>query len=368
MKIPIRNLYYLFLYAWARFPGGAVGESGIDESPDLPNLLAKLLLAGMRRLLRRGLDRGYQSFTQELVGPRGRLRLDRMVKEFTELRGTAVCDFDELTHDVLHNQILKATLTNLARCPEVERESRHELRQLARLLSAVADIRLSASCFRRVIVTRNNREYLFLMKLCEFVFWSQMPDERGNSARFQQVLDDEVRMSAVFEDFLRNFYRLHRPEYQVRAESPSWDVVDATEDDLAFLPRMVTDITLRDHERTIVVDAKFYKRALAPGPYGEKVRSQHLYQLVTYLQHNRVRQANRGLAGMLLYPEVGRSLRLRYRLLGMPVLVATVDLGQEWRDIEAELNAVLNECARAACSKTGPEMDHLTDLGTSAQL
>jgi 5-methylcytosine-specific restriction enzyme subunit McrC len=81
MKIPIRNLYYLFLYAWARFPGGAVGKVGIDDSPDLPNLFARLLSAGTRRLFRRGIDRGYKTFTDELVGPRGRLRLDRMVKE-----------------------------------------------------------------------------------------------------------------------------------------------------------------------------------------------------------------------------------------------------------------------------------------------
>ena len=47
MSVPIRNLLYLFLYAWARFSGGGVlREAGIDESPDLPNLFARLLLAG----------------------------------------------------------------------------------------------------------------------------------------------------------------------------------------------------------------------------------------------------------------------------------------------------------------------------------
>src|SRR5260370_24699073 len=114
-----------------------------------------------------------------------------------------------------------------------------------------------------------------------------MTDERGAAARFQQVLDDEVRMSAVFEDFLRSFSQLHRNEYRVRAESPEWYVSDATEDDLTFLPRMITDITLRHPNRTIIVDAKFYRKALAQTPFGERVRSQHLYQLVTYLQHER---------------------------------------------------------------------------------
>jgi 5-methylcytosine-specific restriction enzyme subunit McrC len=225
-----------------------------------------------------------------------------------------------LTHDVLHNQVLKATLTALARCPDVEKVTRHDLQSLARRLYAVADIRLSASCFRRIAIPRNNREYIFLMRLCEFVFWSLMPDERGATAQFQHVLEDEVRMSAVFEDFLRNFFQLHRSEYRVRAEAAEWHVSEATEDDLALLPRMVTDITLRHPDHTIIVDAKFYPNALAQTRYGERVRSQHLYQLVTYLQNERLRQ-DRGLSGMLIYPDVGQSLRLRYRLLGIPVLV-----------------------------------------------
>jgi 5-methylcytosine-specific restriction enzyme subunit McrC len=349
MKIPIRNLYYLFLYAWARFPGGGpIGEVGIDESPDLPSLFSKLLAAGTRRVFRRGLDRGYKTFTHELVGPRGRLRLDRIIKEATQLRGTAICDFDELTHDVLHNQILKSTLKSLAGCVDVDPSTRHDLRSLARLFYDVEDIRLSAIHFRQVVVSRSNREYIFLMRLCEFVYWSLMPDEQGAQTKFQRILDDEIRMSAVFEDFLRNFFQLHHKEYHVKSEWPTWHVSDATEHDLALLPRMMTDITLRQPDHSIIVDAKFYKNALAPGPHGEKVRSQHLYQLITYLQHERVYHEGRGLSGMLIYPDVGRSLRLRYRLLGIPALVATVDLSKEWRNIEAELHALLSDCASAA--------------------
>ena len=333
-----------------------MAEAGIDKSPDLPNLFAKLLSAGTRKILRRGLDRGYKTFTEELVNPRGRLRLDRMIKEATRLRGSAICDFDELTHDILHNQVLKVTLTNLASCPDVEKETRRDLRSLARRFHDVADIQLSDHCFRRVVVSRNNREYMFLMRLCEFVFWSLMPDERGGTARFQQVFNDDVRMSAVFEDFLRNFYELNRTEYRVRAEAPEWYVTDTTEGDRVFLPRMLTDITLRHRDHTIIVDAKFYPTPLVQSHRGEgeRVRSQHLYQLITYLQHERVRH-DRGLSGMLIYPDVGRSVRLRYRLLGIPILVATVDLGKEWRDIETELHELLDTCAIAASLTKGAE-------------
>jgi 5-methylcytosine-specific restriction enzyme subunit McrC len=239
-------------------------------------------------------------------------------------------------------------LVQLSRCEDVEKETRHELQFLARQFQDVAEIRLSGTSFRSLVISRNNREYIFLMRLCQFVYWSLMPDDRGAETRFQKILEDDVRMSAVFEDFLRKFFELHRKEYRVRAESGEWHVSDATEDDLALLPRMVTDITLRHPDHTIIVDAKFYRQALSQSPYGEKVRSQHLYQLVTYLQNERMQHHTAGIAGMLIYPAVGRTLRLRYRLLEIPVLVATVDLGKEWPEIEAELHDLMDDCAEVA--------------------
>lgn len=348
VNIPIRNIYFLLLYAWAQFPAGPITTVGVDQSPDVPNLLANLLASGIRKLLRRGLDRGYSTFTAELIGLRGRLRIDRMIEECTQLKGTAICDFDDLTHDVLHNRILKATVAELSHCPAVEERIRHDLKLVGRRLRDVRDLRLNASCFRQVVISGNNREYLFLIQLCEFVYWSLMPEREGTGARFKQVLDDELRMSAVFENFLRNFFRQHRADYRVRAEASEWNVTDATQEDLALLPRMLTDITLRNSERTIIIDAKYYRKPLAEGPYGERVRSQHLYQLITYLQHERVRDPAKHLCGMLLYPDVGRSLRLKYRLLNIPVLVATVDLGKEWQEIAYDLSSILDECAGAS--------------------
>ena len=61
---------------------------------------------------------------------------------------------------------------------------------------------------------------------------------------------------------------------------------------------------------------------------------------------------------MLGYPEVGRLLRLRYRLLGIPVMIATVDLSQAWRHIEAELHALLDDCASAASLPSEQETEH----------
>jgi 5-methylcytosine-specific restriction enzyme subunit McrC len=341
MAIPVRNIYYLLLYAWGHFKSGGVRDVGVDESPDLPNLLGKVLNDGTHRLLRRGLDRGYIEVTEETRSPRGRLRLDVMTKQQTMLRGFAVCDLDELTPDVLHNQILKATLLSLAACSDVKKDLRHELIKSSRRMVGVAPIRLSSDLFHRVQLSRNTSQYGFLMRVCELVFHALLPDDIGSGSKFQSILEDETRMPAVFEDFLRNFYRSELQGYSAASEIMPWLAEAEEESDLAYLPIMQTDITLRSRDRTIIADAKYYKEMLAGGRYTPKVRSDHLYQLSAYLAHAGKKEPGKRLSGLLIYPSQGRSLRLRYHLLGTPVTVATVDLSAEWPAIHSELIALI---------------------------
>ena len=56
---PVRNLYYLFCYAWARFPKVSAVPVGINGLPDIANLFAKILVSELHRLTRRGLAQGY---------------------------------------------------------------------------------------------------------------------------------------------------------------------------------------------------------------------------------------------------------------------------------------------------------------------
>ncbi len=337
MTIPVRNIYYLLLYAWGHFSGGGVRDVGVDQSPDLPNLLGKVLNDGTHRLLRRGLDRGYVEVTEETRSPRGKLRLDVMTKQQTMLRGFAVCDLDELTPDVLHNQVLKASLLSLSICADIEKNLRHELVTSARRMRGVSPIRLSPDLFHRVQLSRNTSQYSFLMRVCELVFHALLPDEKGGGSKFQSILEDETRMPALFEDFLRNFYRSELPGYSAASEIMPWLADADNEVDLAYLPIMKTDITLRSGTHTIVADAKYYREALAGGRYVPKVRSAHLYQLSTYLAHVRLREPDQQISGLLLYPASNQRLRLRYNLLGTPMTVATVDLGVEWQQIHEEL-------------------------------
>jgi 5-methylcytosine-specific restriction enzyme subunit McrC len=294
MPIPIRNLYYLFCYAWERFPEGGGTEAGVDQSPDLPNLFARLLVNSANRLLRRGLDRGYRGFVEETRAPRGKMLIDDMVKGQTLRRGMVICSFDELTADVLHNQIIKATAGALARAQGLLPQLSHELRLVVKRMSAVSDIRLSGGAFTRVQLSRNTGQYRPAIRLCELVYRALMPEETGLGSYFADILKDEVRMNAVFEEFLRNFYRIEQTQFpRVAAETMTWNAESLDPGGSAYLPTMVTDITLRSRDRIVVIDAKFYREAFSHRYGPPKIHSPNLYQMLAYLQHAGLRCTRR---------------------------------------------------------------------------
>src|SRR5215510_659012 len=128
--IPITNLYYLLCYAWNRLEERNFVDIGALPRQDLQNLLAAILINGVRRLLRQGVDRIYIDRTEESQNPRGKIDVTGSLKRGLLLRNAVACVVGELSRDVLHNRIIKTTLQNLASCSQIDTGYRHELRTL----------------------------------------------------------------------------------------------------------------------------------------------------------------------------------------------------------------------------------------------
>jgi 5-methylcytosine-specific restriction endonuclease McrBC regulatory subunit McrC len=80
-EIPIANIYYLLCYAWDVLDekDTLLDVSMLDSTP-LLDLFARVLVNGSRRLLQRGLDRGYQTREDELPGLRGKLSVTQTLR------------------------------------------------------------------------------------------------------------------------------------------------------------------------------------------------------------------------------------------------------------------------------------------------
>ena len=160
------------------------------------------------------------------------------------------------------------------------------------------------------------------------------------------VLNDENKMSRVFEEFLRNFYYYEQDDFQVASEEMEWNARELTDFNYNMMPIMRTDITMRSRSSIIILDAKYY---IDPSPeyYGRrKFRSEHLYQLYSYLRHAAVPGGPRRVMGAVVYAAADGPLLRRYEVDGFPVAVVAIDLSREWMEIRDELMSIPNLLTR----------------------
>ena len=336
--IPIRNIYFLLCYAWNQLAEGNLVDVSALDSTELADLFAVVLLKGTRHVIRRGLDQGYQSFEGELASIRGRVDVAASARKMLLAHGRACCVYDELNVNTLPNRILKATLRHLTNIPTLDESLRKKLRGLTRSLGDIEDIQLTKLSFRQIQLNGNKRFYRFLLNVCELVQGAWLVDEATGTYRFRDFLRDERKMAKLFESFILNFYRIERPEMTVTSERIYWTAVSEEDQELQQLPSMLIDVVLRDNQRTIVIDAKYYKETLQTHYGKETVRSPHLYQLFAYLKNLEPRGgADAQAEGILLYPVVGQSVRLSYQMPGHMLRIRTVDLSRPWQEIHNEL-------------------------------
>ena len=345
MKIPVLNIYYLLCYAWNRIGEGKTVDLGSEDFDELVDLFAKVLNGGVSRLISRGLDRDYFTIHEDIRGIKGKLDLATTVKRNLLLSGKAHCSFDELSYDVPQNQILKAILRRLTQVDSLNKEEKQRSERLYRKLGAVSDVRLTTNMFHTVRIHRNNRFYRFLLHLCHIIHENLLVNESQGTVQFLDFREDETKMGKLFEEFAKNFFQ-RKTSYRVSAPKINWFDAKGSGSALEHLPKMQTDIVLQSSERTIIVDTKYYSSPLVTTQWGsEKVRSNHLYQISSYVTNWAANASNDAPApeGWLLYAAVDQDFDFRIEILGRRFRVCSINLSQEWKKIEEDLLSLVRE-------------------------
>jgi len=336
--IPIRNIYYLLCYAWNKLSEGQIVDvSGVD-STELADLFATVLINGINHTLRRGLDRDYEEHEDELPSIRGRIDVAMSARRMLLSHGKAYCYFDEFTVNTLPNRIIKSTLRSLSNAPGLDKTLRMKLLKLYLDLHDIEDVQLNKFVFRRVQLNSNNRFYRFLLNICELVQSTWLVDEQTGSYKFKDFIRDDRAMARLFEGFILNFYKMELPDCEVKKERISWIASSDTDPELRYLPTMETDISIRNSNRTLIIDAKYYSQTFQSYYDKETIHSSNLYQLMAYLNNiKECGEVGANAEGMLIYPVVDKKLRESYTLQGHKIHICTLDLSRDWKDIRNEL-------------------------------
>lgn len=336
--IPIRNVYHMLCYAWDSLEQAELLELDIAADAQPIDLLANVLLSGVNHLLRRGIALSYIAHEEEMTSLRGRADFAYSERRMLTRQGRVVCQFDELSPDILSNQIIKASLYRLYRTSSLSKQLRHKVGMSLHKFHEVTDIRLSRQVFSRVQIGANHRFYRFILNVCELIFHECIPDESAGDYCFRDFFRDDGKMAHLYEKFIRNFYRKNLKHVSVSGERIDWSATSDEDSDLALLPTMLTDISLRSPERTLVIDAKYYRNTLTNFHGVQRLHSSNLYQVYAYLDNLAVKGGTDAVAdGMLIYPVVNESLSVGYHIRGKYIRIETLDLNRDWDELENNL-------------------------------
>ena len=352
MQIPIQNIYYLLCYAWNKLEERDSIDVEAISTTELIDLFAKILINSTARLLKQGLDRNYVEHEYIVNGIKGKLNLSASIKQNLLRSSKTICLYDEFDYNILHNQILKTTVSKLLRVNNLDKGLKNELHQHFQKLPPISEIKIRNSHFKQIRLHRNNYHYDFVLKVCQIINENLFIDESSGNYKFKDFTREDKQMARLFEDFVRNFYKIEQSDFKVKRDNIKWNFISESEEYSRMLPIMQTDISLHSPARKIIIDTKYYKDAFNTRFTQEKVNSNHLYQLFSYLK-NQVSdlEITKTCEGILLYPAVETGFKLCYKCESHIIKIMSINLNQDWPLIERdllELISITNETSLPA--------------------
>ncbi len=348
-RIPVRNIWLLFLYAsnLARFHGQH--NVAVEEAPDFPALIARLLCYAVDQRLRRNLSRGYQQKRADLSRVRGRIDILETYAEDLLGKGMVACRYEELTFDTPRNRLVRGALDVLVNRID-DRLLAHECGRLAGDLGrlGVSGLRLSRGALSADRIARHDAHDLLMVTLARLVFDLIIPTEDSGGYALTRVEKDVVLVRHLFEMAIGNFYTAELPAagWKVhQGKRLNWQVEHASPGIAGILPGMTSDILLEDsaHNRRIIIDTKFTSVFGASPHRAAVLKSGYIYQLYAYLRsQERVDDPLSLLAsGMFLHPTVEGNIDETVQIQGHEFRFVTVDLTIAATEIVERLRSII---------------------------
>ncbi len=349
-SIPVRNLWFLMLYASDLIRELDEFPSSVEENPDeIPDLVGRLLVSTVEHRMKRNLTYGYQ--TRNTIQPRLRGRINVLETERRQLQrqGKISCIYDELVINTVRNRYVRSALEKISTIVGDASLAR-------RCLSVAASMRrmgVTGDCPSRSVVSlerlgRHDAEDRKMLTLAHLAFNLAIPAEETGTHHLSRPDRDIRWVRKLFEKGVAGFYQtvLTKRGWTVTAGTIlKWPVDSASEAIKQILPTMQTDIVLENiaEHRKIIIDTKF-NEILTSGWYREaSLRSQYLYQIYAYLRSQEVEGVplSKTTIGLLLHPSVRKMINEYVVIQGHEIRFCTVDLAAESKEIRKQLlNAV----------------------------
>ncbi len=341
--ILIRNIYYMLSYAFQELRQNNYADIQGEAFENIYDLFAEILMKGISNQLKQGLYREYIKKHESLGTVKGKIDMRGTIANRMRNSHEIDCQFDELSENNLHNQILVTTANILIKHSDVRKENKAKLKQLMIFFQNVQTVDVRHVRWNAIRFDRNNRNYRMLLYICYFISreWLMTTDE--GDFRIREFSDEH--MCRLYEKFILEYYKRHHPECKARPARIEWnfDKEKITPESLSVLPIMKTDIFLEIGQRTLIIDAKYYSHSLSEHLGKNVLHSPNFYQIFSYVQNYDSAHTGK-VDGLLLYAQTELNGQLDFEYSGNDgnvFYIKSLDLSQHFEVIKEQLEKII---------------------------
>ncbi|MGN1318255.1 MAG: 5-methylcytosine-specific restriction endonuclease system specificity protein McrC [Lachnospirales bacterium] len=338
-SIPIKNIYYMLAYAFKDINSDSIKNVEIEDFDNIYELMAEIIIRGVSYLIKKGLTKSYEEYSDELLTLKGQIDITQTIKKASLVRKKAVCNFDEYTENTFLNQILKSVILLLIK-EDIKLYQKTTLKRLIKFFSNISLIDLRRIRWSCINYNRNNKQYRLLINICRLICENMIHTTEDGNVRLMDF--SEKTMHRLYEKFILNYYIRHFNSLNPRSAKIEWNIKDNYDETL--LPKMQSDIMLSKNNKTLIIDAKFYTKTLARNQYKTIYHSANIYQIYTYVK-NYAENTERKVKGMLLYAKTDEEdfKEGSFNIGGNDIYIKNLDLGETFENIKGQLDKIVYE-------------------------
>ncbi len=255
-----------------------------SEGEYLVDFMAKLYLEVVNSLVSEGLYKNYVSIIEEIPSLKGRLLVTQNIRYPRLTHEKFWCEYDEISSDVLENQIL-LYCSKLLSSLVIDKSIKSQLHDFELILEnhGVSEVVLESYHLDLVSLQKLNEHYEGALQLCEFIIRLAWYDDFTSDTNVP-IFGFLYNMNSLFQNFVTKVVREVYPKFTVNAKPTYLELLerititnqyDAVDVRKITLPKLIPDIVVGDKKSKkpiLVIDTK----------YKDSVSNNDIYQSISY--------------------------------------------------------------------------------------
>lgn len=355
--IPIENIYYMLSYYFKfdALNNKIKNVNNTQKFETIADLTSQILIRGVNILSKRGFAKEYILYSEALSTLKGKIDISDSIKTMSFNKKRLICLYDNFSINFYLNRIIKTAICELLKF-DIPKERKKELRKILHFFNEVETIEIHKINWN-IQYNRNNQIYRILISVCHlFIKGLLISDLPKNKKNLFLNTANEKYMSTLYEKFILNYYASKfKDEIKSTASQIDWAIEFNNNNDndiknnREMLPKMQTDIMLtcidktKNKNKILIIDAKYYSKPLKKQFDKDKIDSNNLYQIFSYVKNKSLENTDYEVSGMLLYAKNNKNnidINESYNMSGNKIIVRSLDLTCNFNDIAKQLNEI----------------------------